>query len=91
MQQKKIGPWFYLDGPEALIDAHATTIGRIERQYGYIAATAPELLAVCEEILPDLKCRCDEEFTSRGRHEPNALCHHYAAVLKAIERARGPQ
>lgn len=85
------GQWFYLDGPEALIDDEGMTIGRIERKHGYVAAAAPELLKVCEELLPELKCACDESFTSRGRHEPNSLCHHYDAVLTAVERTRRPE
>ena len=36
------GQWFYLDGPEALIDDEGLTIGRIERAHGYVAAAAPE-------------------------------------------------
>lgn len=50
---------------------------------------AADLLEVCEDLLPDLKCKCDVGFTSRGRHEPNSLCHHYDRVLRAVKKAKG--
>lgn len=54
-----------------------------------LMAAAPELLAVLEELLPDLQCWCDVAFTSRGKHQPNTLCHHKDDVKAAIAKARG--
>ena len=54
-----------------------------------LIAAAPDLLAVLEELLPDLQCRCDVAFTSRGRHQPNTFCHHEDDVKAAIAKARG--
>jgi hypothetical protein len=50
---------------------------------------APDLLAMCEELLPELACHCDEGFTSRDRHEPNTLCHYYDELKAVIAKAKG--
>jgi hypothetical protein len=55
----------------------------------HLIAAAPDLLAVLEELLPDLQCRCDVAFTSRGKHQPNTLCRHKDGVKAAIAKARG--
>ena len=49
---------------------------------------APDLLGVLEELLPDLQCRCDVAFTSRGKHQSNTLCRHEDGVKAAIAKAR---
>lgn len=54
-----------------------------------LIAAAPELLALCQEILPEVKCRCDEGFTSRGLHEPNSLCEYHEPLRTVIARAKG--
>lgn len=54
-----------------------------------LIAAAPELLAALEALLPDVHCQCDVAFTSRGKHEPNTLCHHADDVKAAIAKARG--
>jgi hypothetical protein len=64
------------DSPEAFDCAH-------------LIAAAPDMLAILEELLPELQCRCHLAFTSRGKHDPKTLCHHADAVKSAIAKARG--
>jgi hypothetical protein len=37
------------------------------------------------EIRSEVSCRCDEGFTSRGRHEPNSLCHLADEIDEALK------
>jgi len=54
-----------------------------------LMAAAPDLLAMLEEMLPDLECQCHLAFTSRGKHDPKTLCHYADAVKSAIAKAKG--
>ena len=56
-----------------------------------LIAAAPDMLAILEEILPEIECRCDEAYTGRGLHESNSLCHHVEAVKSAIAKATGKE
>jgi hypothetical protein len=93
------GPWAVSDVGEVVVCATGRTLCDVysppatgEEQAdvdAHLIAAAPDLLAVLEELLPDLQCRCDIAFTSRERHEPNTLCHHEDGVKAAIAKARG--
>lgn len=37
------------------------------------------------EIRGEVSCCCDEGFTSRGRHEPNSLCHLADEIDEALK------
>ncbi len=80
---------------EKLEEAHAklhvaTTlinqaINAIEQECDYV-----EVCNLVDEIIIETginECRCDEAFTSRGRHESNTNCHligHYEKRLQEI-------
>jgi hypothetical protein len=87
------GPWKIgaLESGQAAVDGAdgSEVTGFISIPDAHLIAAAPELLALCEELLPELACRCDEGFTSRGRHEPNALCHYHDDLRAAVAKARG--
>ena len=59
------------------------------RANAQLISAAPDLLTMCEELLPELACHCDEGFTSRGRHAPNTLCHYYDDLKAVIAKAKG--
>lgn len=48
--------------------------------YGAMIDRFMALEALLSELKDELTCRCDEAFTSRGRHEPNALCYLADAI-----------
>lgn len=91
------GPWTILaedcrvyaedDYPVALASSHRESKQRLAN--AHLIAAAPDLLAMLEELLPELQCRCHLAFTSRGKHDPKTLCHHADAVKSAIAKARG--
>lgn len=55
-----------------------------------LVAAAPDLLAMCEEVLATvLTCRCDEAYTSRKRHEPNSACYLQSSMEGVIKKAKG--
>lgn len=56
-----------------------------------LIAAAPEMLAILEEILPDIECRCGEAYTGRGLHESNSLCHLVDEVKAIIAKAKGEE
>lgn len=45
-----------------------------------LSARVQKLETSLREIRGEVSCRCDEGFTSRGRHEPNSLCHLAEAI-----------
>lgn len=63
----------------------------VRRANAHLIAAAPDMLAVLEEILPEIQCRCGEAYTGRGLHESNSLCHHFQAVKAAITKATGEE
>ena len=63
----------------------------VRRANARLIAAAPDMLAVLEEILPDIECRCGEAYTGRGLHESNSLCHHAEAVRAVIAKAKGEE
>lgn len=56
-----------------------------------LIAAAPDMLAILEEILPDIECRCGEAYTGRGLHESNSLCHLVDEVKAIIAKAKGEE
>jgi len=47
----------------------------------------PTLLAVVEAVMADrwmYECRCDDAYTGRRLHEPNAICREGAVILAAL-------
>jgi len=101
MSKHTPGPWTLsgantVHGPDCIV-AFVGTADEEVRKFSskrqnadaYLIAAAPELLAALEELLPDLQCRCDVAFTSRGRHQSNTFCHHEDNVKAAIAKARG--
>jgi hypothetical protein len=44
-----------------------------------------KLSALLSGIKDELRCRCDEAYTSRGRHEPNALCYLTEVIDDALK------
>lgn len=95
MSKHTPGPWI-TDGKFAWAGnqmvAHASRFGDNpdEQQCANacLIAAAPDLLTALEYLLPELQCRCNVAFTSRGKHEPNTLCHHTDDVKAAIAKAR---
>lgn len=56
----------------------------------WLIAAAPDLLAMCEEVLATvLMCRCDEAYTSRNCHEPNSSCYLQSSMEGVIAKAKG--
>lgn len=49
-----------------------------------LTARVQKLETSLREIRGEVSCRCDEGFTSRGRHEPNSLCHLAEVIDKDL-------
>lgn len=52
-----------------------------------INALAEQSKAV-EDIMWINKCRCSKEYTSRGKHEPNAFCGELDLVSEALAKLK---
>jgi hypothetical protein len=54
-----------------------------------LIAAAPEMLAELEDVRVAIQCQCNEAYTRRGGHEPNAFCYLIPDIDAVIAKARG--
>ena len=70
-----------VEGQALLLTLQMETIGIMERSFETVRQ---EMLRRLRELGAELACRCEEAYTSRGRHEPNSLCHLDSDVQEMV-------
>ena len=72
------------DGSLSTWEAHSgKSINLIEK------SAADKLAKEVDEILYMDECRCDDAWTKRDRHAPNAICGFFDDLRKALKEYRG--
>ena len=56
--------------------------------YPNVRQTLGQVASLLRELEPELRCRCAEDYTRLGKHEPNALCLHHPEVAALLERLK---
>lgn len=60
----------------------------LQKENSRLREKLQSLIVECEELLPELACRCDECYTSRGKHEVNSLCYCFESLDIALNKAK---
>jgi len=69
---------------DLMIDARAA-LAAANRRVEEAEAENKKMRELLTEILPEVTCRCDKAYTSRGRHEPNSLCYLEKEIKEVLQ------